>query len=155
MKELRLIKVRDGFRMPYQSDLDRVSHIQDGTMVFAKIKQPRNPEYLSRFFCMLKLAYDYWDPALDDYKGLPAVKDPDQFREDVTIAAGYCTSVVHLDGSITHRAMSIAFDNMGEEQFQKLYKSVFNVLWEQFLRWVPGMTEEEAHNAISQLMTYE
>ena len=154
MKELRLIKVSDGFRVPYETDLERIKPIANGTLVFASIKQPRNYGYLQRYFDMLKYAFNFWEPEKVE-KGLQPDKNFDTFRDDLQIAAGYFVRRVHVDGSITLKSKSISFAEMDEETFRKLYKSVFNVAWDLILSKVPGMTETEAHNAVNSMLSYE
>jgi hypothetical protein len=155
MKELRLVKVPGGFRVPYDDDVARIKTIANGTLVFANIKQPRNHAYLQRFFCLLKYAYNFWDPPPTEYQGIPVHKDFETFREQVTIAAGYSVMSVSLVGSIEFKAKSISFASMDEETFRKLYDAVFNTLWDLVLETVPGMTEAEAHNAVNSMLSYE
>ncbi|ENR0077794.1 DUF1367 family protein, partial [Shigella sonnei] len=57
------------------------------------------------------------------------LKSFEAFREWVTIQAGFYTEHFYPDGSRGRRAKSIAFANMDETEFQQVYKSVLNVLW--------------------------
>ncbi|HBH7629656.1 TPA: DUF1367 family protein, partial [Shigella flexneri] len=57
------------------------------------------------------------------------LKSFEAFREWVTIQAGFYTEHIYPDGSRGRRAKSIAFANMDETEFQQVYKSVLNVLW--------------------------
>ncbi len=55
------------------------------------------------------------------------------------------------DGSRGSRAKSIACANMDENEFQQVYKSVFNVLWNWIL-FRKFSTPEEVENVAAQLL---
>ncbi|KAF6589125.1 DUF1367 family protein [Cronobacter sp. EKM101R] len=81
------------------------------------------------------------------------LKSFDAYREWVTIRAGYFTEHVYPDGSYSRRAKSISFANMDDTEFEQLYKSVLNVLWN-FILFRPFSSPEEVENVAAQLLEY-
>ena len=155
MKNLLMVK-RGGALVPaYDEGAEALRKVKDGRMVMVDVRQPRNPKFHAKFFALLNFAYQYWSPAEEELNGMTAEKSFDRFRKDATIMAGYRHVVVNLKGDVRYEADSIAFGNMAEEDFHKLYKSVFNVLWRMVMSKVPGMTEAEAETAINQMLAYD
>ncbi|HAJ2618034.1 TPA: DUF1367 family protein, partial [Escherichia coli] len=57
------------------------------------------------------------------------------------------------DGSHGRRAKSIAFANMDETEFQQVYKSVLNVLWNWIL-FRKFSSPEQVENVTAQLLEF-
>ncbi|KDW19813.1 hypothetical protein AB86_1505 [Escherichia coli 2-177-06_S3_C1] len=81
------------------------------------------------------------------------LKSFDAFREWVTIQAGFYTEHIYPDGSRGRRAKSIAFANMDETEFQQVYKSVLNVLWNWIL-FRKFSSPVEVENVAAQLLEF-
>lgn len=81
------------------------------------------------------------------------LKSFEAFREWVTIQAGFYTEHFYPDGSRGRRAKSIAFANMDETEFQQVYKSVLNVLWNWIL-FRKFSSPEEVENVAAQLLEF-
>ncbi|MEB0967918.1 DUF1367 family protein [Citrobacter braakii] len=81
------------------------------------------------------------------------LKSLDAFREWVTIQAGFYTEHFYPDGSRGRRAKSIAFANMDETEFQQVYKSVLNVLWN-WLLFRKFSSLEDVENVAAQLLEF-
>ncbi|HGE6882324.1 TPA: DUF1367 family protein, partial [Citrobacter amalonaticus] len=85
--------------------------------------------------------------------GISLCKSFDAYRAWVTVEAGHYDAIQLPDGTLRKHPRSIAFANMDETEFQKLYKSALDVLW----RWILSRTfnsREEAENAAAQLMSF-
>jgi hypothetical protein len=99
---------------------------------------PRNAKFHRKFFAMLNVGFDAWDPMRErkrnTYKGVVIAKNFEQFREDVTILAGYRECYFDLDGRMRVKAKSISFANMEQDEFERLYSAVADVLLELFLK---------------------
>lgn len=91
---------------------------------------PRNARFHFKFFALLNVGFDAWEPGRKrkTYKGFPVQKDFEQFREDVTIAAGHFTQTFGLNGKFKLKAKSISFASMDDAEFERVYSSVANVL---------------------------
>lgn len=86
-------------------------------------------------------------------QGTALLKSFDAFREWVTVLAGFYTEHFYPDGSRGRRAKSITFANMDETEFQQVYKSVLNVLWNWIL-FRKFSSPEEVENAAAQLLEF-
>ena len=75
------------------------------------------------------------------------------FREWATIQAGFYDEYQMPDGSRRRVAKSISFASMDDSQFNGVYKSVLNVLWNYILRR-KFHSPAEAENAASQLLSF-
>ncbi|MEY8709519.1 DUF1367 family protein [Mangrovibacter phragmitis] len=81
------------------------------------------------------------------------LKDFAAFREWVTIKAGYYTIHINPDGSRWLRAKSISFASMDETEFEGLYKSVLNVLWN-YILYQKFKSQAEVENIAAQLLEF-
>lgn len=81
------------------------------------------------------------------------LKSFEPFRDWVTIKAGYYTEHFYPDGSRNRCAKSISFAKMDEVEFQQLYKSVLNVLWN-YILFRKFKTPAEAENVTAQLLEF-
>lgn len=153
--DLMLAKGPGNSLIPINSvDVDAIRKIKTGRLVAATLTQPRNPIYHRRFFALLNFAFDYFEPEEQEWKGIKAEKSFDVFREQVTILAGFREVTYNLDGSVKVKAKSIKFGRMEETEFQKLYKSVFNVLWKMVLSKT-DMSYEQVEQILNQMLEFD
>lgn len=128
-----------------------------GTVTTGRFTRPRDLIRHRKFFALLNLGYQYWEvqPIFDETTGEFFVpeKTPEMFREYVTIQAGFFDQFYYPDGSLQVRAKSIAFDNMEEEEFRKLYHNSVNVIMK--LPVAEDMTYDQFHNAVTQIAQFD
>lgn len=86
--------------------------------------------------------------------GVEVFKSFEAFRHWATIEAGFYTEYIQPDMSKRKEPRSISFSRMEQFEFDELYKSVFNVLWNFILR-KNYASPEEAENSMWQLMEFE
>lgn len=134
-----------------------VASLRPGQGVVLSAKRARNIGYHRRFFALLRLAFDYWEPTgAFTHAGQPVRKDFDRFREDVLILAGQYRATFGLDGSVRLEARSISFAAMGEDEFRRVYRAVFDVLWDRVLSTTGRFaSREQAQQAVEQLLAFE
>jgi len=108
----------------------RVLRAAPGAVFEISARQPRNARFHRKFFALLKLGYDAWQPPRRrmKYRGRPVAKSFEAFREEVTILAGFYEQTFDLAGRLQLRARSISFARMGEDEFERLYSAVIDVL---------------------------
>lgn len=82
-----------------------------------------------------------------------AYKCEENYRYQVMIVAGFFDLEFLPNGGTVKRPWSIAFDNMNQEQFEKIYKGCFNVIWNKSLSQVFN-DEQEMQNAVYQHMEF-
>lgn len=81
------------------------------------------------------------------------LKNFESFREWATIQAGFYDEYTMPDGSRRKIAKSISFASMDDSQFNGVYQSVLNVLWNYILRR-KFSSPDEIENAAAQLMSF-
>lgn len=120
-----------------------LKRLDAGEIVTADFVFPRNPLFHRKFFALLTVGYEAWEPPRKrkTYKGIPVLKNFERFRADVTILAGYYVQTFGLDGKMTLEPKSISFAKMGEDEFQKLYSAVADVLLAKVLSTYKGREE--------------
>jgi len=108
----------------------RLIRLDAGEIAQAEMVIPRNGKFHRKFFALLNVGFDAWEPPRKrrTYKGMPVQKNFDQFREDVTIAAGFYEQTFDLRGRMRVKAKSIGFARMDDAEFEKVYSAVANVL---------------------------
>ncbi|MEI7411808.1 DUF1367 family protein [Pectobacterium aroidearum] len=82
-----------------------------------------------------------------------AVKTKDAYLNHVMVKAGFYDLAPNPDGGTLKQRWSIAFVNMGQEKFDKVYRGVFGVIWNETLSQYFA-DEYEMEQAVSQLMSF-
>ncbi len=113
-----------------RSDMYETHGIEIANMVLSKIKKQRE---------------SHCDPE--------AYKCKDNYRYQVMIDAGFFDLEILPNGGTVKRPWSIAFDNADQEQFEKIYKGCFDVIWNKSLFQVFN-DEQEMQNAVFRFMEY-
>ena len=134
-----------------------VASLRQGQGVVVSARRMRNVGYHRRFFALLRLAYDYWQPSQPlQHEGEPVRKDFERFREDVLILAGQYRASFGLDGTVRLEARSISFAAMDEDEFRRVYRAVFDVLWDRVLSASGRFaSREQAHAVVEQMLAFE
>lgn len=192
MATLSLTKA-NGMLMPTsQADIEIVQKIKAGAVIECEFKRRRNPAFHRKYFALLNLAFDYYEPkgglipeqemrgivwmakvmashfgddvldiAREQTKKLlihrseqfPSIeKDFEAFRRWVTMDAGFF-ELRQSPAGIIKRPASISFASMEEDEFEGVYKAVFNTLWRFVLSSV-FKDENDVHNAVEQLLGF-
>jgi hypothetical protein len=134
MTEAYFLKLPNRCLIPAtEQDEELLSRIKTGEPVKLKFSRPRNYQFHKKFFALMNLAFDYWEPP-EHGKGsaiaekMPIEKNFDRFRKDIIILAGFYTASYRLNGDVRYEAKSIAFGNMSEDEFEKLFSAVIDVI---------------------------
>ena len=132
-----------------------LARLKLGQGLRAEVKRARNILFHRRMFALLNFAFDLWDcPALE-YQGQLVAKNFDRFRKDITILAGFFDTVTNLRGEVRLEAKSLAFHNMGEEEFERVYKAVLGVVWDSILRSKGYECREKVDAIVHELLRFE
>ena len=100
----------------------------EGEVFVGEFRVPRNLGHHRKFFAMLKVGFEAWEPPPGEFRGIPAVKNFVRFRKDVTIQAGYYDVVSNLRGEVRAEAKSISFAAMEQSEFEAFYSACADVL---------------------------
>lgn len=152
MTEALLRKVQGGALIPADDEsAEALMRVKSGDLVRVKWAQPRNVKFMRKFFAMLNVGFEAWEPPAQEYRGLPVQKNFERFRKDVVIAAGFYDPVANLKGEVRAEAKSISFANMTEDEFEKVYSTVANVLLQKVLR---NYTRDDLDRVVEELMRF-
>ena len=124
-----------------------------GEVVSCEATKPRNYRFLRKYFALLNLAFDYWEPPEGQYKGQAIEKEFERFRKDVQIMAGYGRPVWNINGDLRMESLSISFGKMKQETFDKLYNAVLTVLMRKVLQ-AKGFDEATVNSLVDQLADF-
>jgi hypothetical protein len=120
-----------------------------GQLVFGDMVVPRNGKFHRKFFAMLNVCYANWDKPVIKTPYGDAICTAKTFRNDVICLAGYGEPVANSKGEWRIKAKSIAFANMDDDEFGKLYSAVVNVILERFLpKWSVADVDRAADSFI-------
>jgi hypothetical protein len=127
--EVLLVKRADGSFWPAdQEQAEKAAKLPVGKLIRSDMKRVRNPRFLRKFFALLQVGYEHWEPPLKEYKGHPVESTFQNFRDTVTILAGYFNVSTGLNGNVRVTPKSISFGSMPEEEFEQLYNAAIDVL---------------------------
>jgi len=121
----------------------KLVNMEPGELCEVHTLVPRNPRFHRKFFALLNIGFDAWEPSLQ-HRGATVEKNFDEFHEEVTILAGHYIQTWTLDGEMRLRAKSISFAAMDDEEFERVYNAVANVLLSKVLTRYAGRAELDA-----------
>ncbi len=121
----------------------RVINMEPGEMALLDAVIPRNSKFHRKFILLLRVGFDAWETPRKrkQYKGMAVSKDFEQFREDITIMAGFYEQTFDLEGRMKLKAKSISFAAMDDIEFERLYTAVADVLLAKILHTYAGRDE--------------
>ena len=152
MAEIVLQKIAGGVLAPVdQQGIDYLAKIKLGQGVKVKLTKHNSVQFHRKLFALTNLAYDAWEPVEAQYKGQVIAKNFDQFRDDITILAGYYETRIRLDGSIRFIPKSWSFERMDDIEKEKLYNSIINVVLSRILT---KCTRENIDEIVVQLLRF-
>jgi hypothetical protein len=97
------------------------------------LTQPRSLPLHRKFFALLDVAFEAWEPEPQFYKGVQIEKNRERFRKDIIIMAGYFVPVVNVKGEVRLEAKSISFSRMDQTEFEALYSRVIDIILQKIL----------------------
>lgn len=129
MTEITLMRTPQGYLVPAdQQSMDAVAKLKAGVGIRASFKKENHLPFHRKLFALANIGYDAWEPQDLQYKGAVVQKNFDQFRDDITILAGFYTASMRLDGTVRLSAKSWSFASMSQDEREVLYSAIINVL---------------------------
>lgn len=150
--EVILQKTFKGFMPADPKSEEWASKIKIGDTVHGNFKKFRNVGFHRKYFALLNIAFDHWQPGEINSKYGTPEKNFERFRKDLAILAGFYDVVIRLDGSTRVEAQSISFANMDQDTFEKLYSKTIDVLLKQVYN--ASMTREEIDKLVDQYIAF-
>lgn len=112
--------------VPIDDDAYEVKQkLKVGQVYEADVKLERNYKFHKKYFSLIRIAWEY---LLENE--VKEFRTKEIFRKWCEIEAGNCDVVQLQDGSFLRLPKSIAFDQMGEDEFSELYERVKDVIWD-------------------------
>ncbi len=147
-----LAKTAGGALVPVdQQGIDYIAKMKIGAGAQVSIKRHNNIKFHRKIFALANFAYDSWESAQREHRGQPIEKHFDQFREDITILAGFYETRVRLNGEIRLIAKSWAFGSMPDEEKDALYSAIINVVLKRILT---NYTRADLDDVIEKLLRF-
>lgn len=135
--EIHLVRTSLGLQAYSDEDYDQLNKIKVGSVVKAKIVQPRNVKFHRKFFAMLNAAWDCLTEQQRDN-----LHSKDNFREQLLITSGFVEPLYDMYGQkFLERAKSISFAKMDEPAFSEVYNRVLDTILTLLVG--NGVSEEE------------
>lgn len=152
MTDVTLMKGPGGMLVPCDEGArEFIDKMKAGAGCRATIRKVRNIRFHRKFFAMLQVGFDAWEPPEQTHRGLPVQKNFERFRKDVTIAAGFYEPVSNLKGEVRAEAASISFSNMDDAEFERVYSAVADVLLQKVLT---QYTREDLDRVVEQMQGF-
>jgi hypothetical protein len=156
MTVIVLAKSPSGAMVPVDTEtVTYISKLRLGAVIHGNFARMRNPRFHRKAFALFGFAFDLWDAPQLEYKGQQVAKNFDRFRKDITILAGHYEAVMNLRGDVRLEPKSLSFGNMGEDEFETVYKSVLGVMWDRVLKDKGYATLGSVDNVIDNLLRFE
>ena len=162
MPEITLVKRPDGSldglseidKSAYKRFRARLKKLEEGEIFVIDAKIPRNGKFHRKFFAMLNLGFEAWEPNRrhKSYKGQPVTKNFERFRGDVLIQAGYYEQTFDLNGNMRLEPQSISFANMDDINFERVYNDCLDVLLQKVLITYAG--REEVNDVVEKILRF-
>ena len=152
------IKTPNNLLMPASyHDQELLKKIKVGQTVKLKYTQVRNYAFHKKYFALLNLAFDYWEPIVNVKECRKAFavnpeKNFDRFRKDIIILAGFYEASYRLNGEVRLEAKSISFHSMSEDEFEELYTKTIDVIIKHVLK---NYTDEMLRSVLDQIEAFE
>lgn len=151
MSDIKMLALGNNlFRPATQQDEELVKRFKTGDLMSCKVTRTRNAGFHRKMFALLNVGFDAFEPTAE-YKGEVVAKSFEQFREDVTILAGHYTMSARLDGSYRVRAKSISFASTEQDEFEKVYSAIANVILEKVLT---NYSQDDLDNVVNQILGF-
>jgi len=152
MMELVLAKAANGALVPVdQQSIEAIAKLKLGQGVKVTGTRHNNVAFHKKIFALANLAYEAWEPVNKEHKGVPILKNFDQFREDLTILAGFYETRVRLNGEIRFIAKSWSFARMPDDEKDRLYNGIINVVLSNILT---NYTRDDLDNVVNQVLSF-
>ena len=120
--KIALVRTLSGFKPAFDSDIELSKKIKLGQVYEYEYKQPRNYMFHKKFFGLVKMVFDNQE----QYTNF------EHLRKDLIIESGNYDLRHDLLGVEIREAKSISFASMNQNDFDKLYSDIIDVIVKYF-----------------------
>lgn len=125
---------------------ERLQKMKLGEILIGDFKKPRNILYHRKFFALLDIAYDAFEPY-----GMTQMKNRERFRKDIIICAGFFDTIFDIDGNMVLEAKSMSFASMDNAEFAELYNAVVQTVIDKVLT---NYTAEDVDDVVEEVIRF-
>jgi hypothetical protein len=152
MTELVLIKTPSGALVPADPQASEyIAKLKMGSGIKAKVTKHNNVAFHRKLFALFNVAFDAWEPGEKEYKGQKIEKNFNQFRNDLTVLAGFYETTITLRGEVRLVAKSLSFEKMDQDEREALYSAVINVVLAKILT---NYSRENLDRVVEQVLAF-
>jgi hypothetical protein len=152
MTELVLIKTASGALVPANPQAgEYIAKLKMGAGIKARVTKHNSIAFHRKLFALLNIAFDAWEPGEKKYKGRKIHKNFDQFRNDLTVLAGFYDTTITLKGEVRLTAKSLSFEKMAQQEREKLYCAVIDVVLAKILT---DYTRDDLDRVVEQVLAF-
>lgn len=140
--EIHLVRTSLGLQAYSDEDYEELQKIKVGSVVKAKIVQPRNVKFHRKFFSLINAAWD----CLTERQRIN-LRSKDTFREQLLITSGFAEPLYDMNGQkFLERAKSISFAKMDEPAFNEVYNRCLDTILTILI--ADGVSEDQFNNIL-------
>lgn len=158
MPTLYVVKTPDNrlVAADHESEIWLESAVRAGETLRVYVKHERRGFTLRRFFKMLWIGYEQYEPPAIEYCGLPVQFTPEMFRHELLKAAGCYDVYATFDGKIQLVPWSLAYDQCDEPRMLLIHSRCHSVLLDRIVRGYTGTTlDREINERMRQMSRFE
>ena len=134
--ECFLAKTPSGLLLPVDEDSkQKIDKLKKNQIIHVKYRIPRNYENHKKFFAFLKATFDMQEH-FDTFE---------HYRKWLIMKAGWYDAIVTPQNKTVFVAKSISFDQMEEDDFEKLFSTCIDVFLQELGK---GMTRDDVLRVI-------
>lgn len=147
--QIDMVKNAGGVFVPaFDHDLPRLTKFKNGEIYTADIKLTRNPAFHRKMFAFFSFCFAHWAAESAGYEFTDEHTQKKEFRNNLTILAGFFDVVTTIKGETKVRAKSLSYANMEPDEFERCYNAMVNAA----IKHLFGRTTDQ--NIINQLYSY-
>lgn len=110
------------------NDADYFQKKKRGSVLKAKITEPRNGKFFRKWWALAKFAFDHWEFGDYEWRGQRVQPNFERFRKDLIILAGYGDPVWNIKNELRMEARSISWAKMTEGEFEDFYSRTITAI---------------------------
>ena len=121
--------------------LDALARIKDGSLVLVEVRRKRNLKHNRLYFALIKLVHENMED-----RQYPT---PETLHEAIKVACGLRTEFTLPNGVVGFIPGSIKFGEMTQDDFDRFYNRVCDIVCQHFL---PGVESETLKQEVLQMV---
>jgi len=143
VSDINLIKLPGGMLAPsLPQDAEKLERWATGEILRAKVSKPINAAFHRKLFALVNVIFE----------GQERYTEFEHLRDALTIAAGYCDTIILPDGRVTYKPHSWAYAKTGQIEKEQIYSKLIDLGLRDFLpdTW----TEDDINYQVERILGF-